>query len=169
MIGHKFITAHFTDNERTTVESFWRDEKDEDIIRTEIIEASIDQDGKPKDASPQWKELLNHIDIDTLHSNTARHIASMDEAYQDDVIRIAKERGLLADKDNVEILAMIVDKIFSEFDAKKDKEKLFMFKLQLFELQTIKDSKNRSKKAELRKAKNLLEALKVAIEIHEDS
>ena len=170
MRGHTFVTAHFTNNERTTVESFWRDEKDEDIIRTEIIEAAIDVNGLPADSSPQWKELLNHIDIDTLHSNTAKHITEMDEAYQLDVIRIAKERGLLLDEglSDQDLFQKIIGFLFSEFkgDNREDKEKLFHIKLQLFELEQIKNSKNRALKAELRKAKSIIEAIKYAIEIY---
>ena len=34
--GHKFVRAHFTDNGRTTVESYWTDGK---VERVEYIEA----------------------------------------------------------------------------------------------------------------------------------
>ena len=53
------------------------------------------------------------------------------------------------------------------FNPEEDKEKLFMFKLQLFELDQIKSSTNKIKKAELRKSKSIMEALKVAIDIVE--
>ena len=43
-----------------------------------------------------------------------------------------------------------------------------MFKLKLFEVEKIKKSKNREVKAGLRKAENLMEAIKAAVEILEE-
>ena len=50
--------------------------------------------------------------------------------------------------------------VFSEFDESKHKEQLFMFKLKLFEVPDIKNSKNRELKAKLRKSKDFIDALK---------
>ena len=44
-----------------------------------------------------------------------------------------------------------------------------MFKLQLFELDQIKSSTDKIKKAELRKSKSIMEALKVTIDIVEST
>ena len=57
--GHKFVRAHFSNNERTIVESFWTDGKDE---RVEYIEA--------KEGDHNWKNLLTHISLDDLHDST---------------------------------------------------------------------------------------------------
>ena len=43
-----------------------------------------------------------------------------------------------------------------------------MFKLKLFEINEIKKSTNRDVKVKLRKAENLMEAIKAAIEILEE-
>ena len=43
-----------------------------------------------------------------------------------------------------------------------------MFKLKLFEIAKIKASKNRAVKAKMRKAENLIESIKAAIEILEE-
>lgn len=160
--GHEFLTAHFSDNERTIVEAYWTT-ADGKETRVEYIEA--------KDGDVNWEELLTHIDIDTLHELTYKNIRASDNAYKDQVMEIAKGRGMVYDIDsiNTDIYKAITAAIFKPFDPEEDKEKLFMFKLQLFELDQIKSSTNRTKKAELRKSKNIVESLKIAIEIVEST
>ncbi len=160
--GHDFLTAHFCNNERTTVESYWVT-PDGLETRVEYIEA--------KEGDPNWENLLTHIDIDALHEATYKQIRAQDEAFKEDVISIAKERGLIHDLTNlndVDTMNLIVKFIFGDFDAEKDKEKLFMFKLKLFELDKIKKSKNRSAKAKMRKSETLLNTIKTAVEILEE-
>ena len=160
--GHDFLTAHFCNNERTTVESYWVT-PDGLETRVEYIEA--------KEGDPNWENLLTHIDIDALHEATYKQIRAQNEAFKEDVIKIAKERGLIHDLTNlneVDTMNLIVQFIFGEFDAEKDKEKLFMFKLKLFEIAKIKASKNIAVKAKRRKAENLIESIKAAIEILEE-
>ena len=158
--GHEFLTAHFSDNERTIVEAYWTT-PDGKETRVEYIEA--------KEGDVSWEELLTHIDIDTLHELTYKNIRASDNAYKDQVMEIAKSRGMVYDIDsiNTDIYKAITAAIFTPFDPEADKEKLFMFKLQLFELDQVKSSTDRIKKAELRKSKSIIEALKVAIDIVE--
>ena len=160
--GHEFLTAHFSNNERTIVESYWTtpDGKEK---RVEYIEA--------KEGDPNWENLLTHIDIDSLHEATYKNIRDLDNSYKDQVIQIAKERGMVYDIDsiNTDIYKAITAAIFKPFDPEEDKEKLFMFKLQLFELEQIKNNKNKTQKAKLRKSKNIIEALKAAIDIVEST
>ena len=160
--GSEFLTAYFSDNERTIVEAYWVT-PDGKETRVEYIEA--------KEGDVNWEELLKHIDIDTLHELTYKNIRASDNEYKDQVISIAKQRGMVYDIDsiNTDIYKAITAAIFTPFDPETDKEKLFMFKLQLFELDQIKSSTNKIKKAELRKSKDIMEALKVAIAIVEST
>tara|TARA_B100001093_G_scaffold134586_1_gene127109 strand:- start:209 stop:703 length:495 start_codon:yes stop_codon:yes gene_type:complete len=160
--GHEFLYAHFSDNERTTVESYWST-PDGKETRVEYIEA--------KDGDPNWENLLTHIDIDTLHEATYKNIRDLDNSYKDQVMEIAKERGMVYDIDsiNTDIYKAITAAIFKPFNPEEDKEKLFMFKLQLFELEQIKNNKNKTQKAKLRKSKDIIEALKAAIDIVEST
>ena len=160
--GHEFLTAHFSDNERTNVEVYWVT-PDGLETRVENIEA--------KTGDPAWEDLLTHISLEELHQATYKQMQEQDAMFKEDVIKIAKERGLIHDLtnlNNVETMKLIVDFIFGEFDPQKDKEKLFMFKLKLFEVDKIKQSKNREVKAGLRKAESLTEAIKAAVEILEE-
>jgi len=160
--GHDFLTAHFTNNERTIVESLWVDPKTNEIREYTLQAVEGNED---------WEALLKHIDIDTLHENTYKHIREQNQQFEDQVIRVAKERGMIYDIDsiNTDLYKAISSTIFAPFDPEKDKEKLFMFKLQLFEIDKIKKSKDKDLKALLRKSKNVIEATKIAIQIVEET
>ena len=160
--GHDFLTAHFTNNERTIVESLWVDPKTNEI-REYTLEAV--------EGNEDWEALLKHVDIDTLHENTYKHIREQNQQFEDQVIRIAKERNMLYDVDaiNTDIYKAIGTALFNPFDPEVDKEKLFMYKLELFEIESIKNCKDKELKKELRKAKNLLDATKIAIQMVENS
>lgn len=160
--GHEFLSAHFSDNEKTTVESYWVT-PDGKETRVEYIEA--------KEGDPNWENLLTHIDIDELHEATYKQIRAQNEAFEDDVIKIAKERGMVYDFDeqNTDVYKAFVQVMFGNFDPEKDKEKLFLYKLQLFEEDHIKNNTNKSQKTRLRKAKTLLEATRIAIELYENT
>ena len=162
MQGHDLLTAHFCNNERTSVETYWVT-PDGKETRVNYIEA--------KEGDPQWEDLLEKITIDAIHENTYKHIREQNTLFQDDVIKIAKERGLIYDIDsiNTDIYKVIVAAIFASFDKEKDKEKLFMWKLQLFEVEEIKNSSNKELKSKLRKAKTILEATSYAIQIVENT
>jgi len=162
MQGHKFLNAYFTDEERTIVESLWEEEST-GTVRAEIIEA--------KDGDAAWEDLLTHMDIDTLHEMTFKRIRALDNEYKDQVMAIAKDRGMVYDIDsiNTDIYKAIVSSLFKPFDPEEDKEKLFMYKLQLFEEDHIKKNTSKSQKSKLRKAKTLLEATQIAIELYENT
>ena len=162
MEGHKFLNAYFIDEERTVVESLWEDESTNAIREHTVI---------AEDGNAAWKNLLEHIDIDTLHEMTFKRIRDLDNEYKDQVIAIAKERGMVYDIDsiNTDIYKAIASTLFKPFDPEEDKEKLFMYKLQLFEEDHIKNITSKSQKTKLRKAKNLLEATEIAIELYKNT
>ena len=142
--GHEFVRAHFSNNDRTTVESFWTDG---DVERVEYIEA--------KEGDPNWKNLLTHIDIDALHEATYQHIKEQNAVFEESVIKLAKERGLLYDIDELstDTYKLLSNMLFKKFNKEEDKEKLFLYKLSLFEVPEIKESKSSVKKKKLRQAK----------------
>ena len=156
--GHEFTRAHFSNNERTIVEAFWTDGE---VERVEYIEA--------KEGDPNFENLLTHIDIDDLHEATYKHIKEQNEVFEDSIIKIAKERGMIYDfdKQNTDIYKAFVQVMFGNFDPEKDKEKLFLYKLQLFEADAVKSSKNSAKKKKLRQARSIVDATKIALSMIE--
>ncbi len=157
--GHKFVRAHFSNNERTIVESFWTDGKDE---RVEYIEA--------KEGDHNWENLLTHISLDDLHDSTFKYIKETQKAFENQAIQIAKDQGILQNfQDKTLINETIINSLFGKDDDGDSKNNLFVFKLKLFELDFVKECKKRKLKSDLRKAENIRQAIKVAIDIFEQS
>ena len=158
---HKFVSAHFTDNARTTVEVEW--EAPDGKTRVEYIMAEED--------NVNWKNLLEHISIDELHEATYKYIKNSQRTFEIQAMQIAKDQGLLQDiRDKNVINEAIIKILFEKEEEDGDsKNTLFVFKLKLFELEFVKNCKTKKLKSDLRKAKNIREALKVAIEIFEES
>jgi len=73
------------------------------------------------------------------------------------------------DSINTDLYKAIIQYLFKPFNSEEDKEKLFMIKLQLFEVEEIKNNKNKDLKAKLRKSTTPLDAIKTAIEIVEET
>ena len=92
MKDHKFVTAHFIDEQRMNVQSYWLNEETSDIIEN-ITEV--------KKCNAAWDELLTHITIDKIHENTYENIRASDLAFKDLVVDIAKERNLVYDKADI--------------------------------------------------------------------
>ena len=135
---HSFLNAYFINEERTVVESLWQDKKG--AVRELTVES--------REGDPAWENILNHIDIDTLHEMTFKRIRDLDNAYKEQVIAVAKERNMIYDIDsiNTEIYKAIAAALFAPFDPVEDKEKLFMFKLQLFEVDAIRECTDKTAK-----------------------
>ena len=171
MYGYEFVTARFTDNARNTVEALWTRTLEDGTVETvpEYIEAKLNSAGEAVITSPQWEKLLTHIDIDGLHENTGRFIDEQRLQYEDAVIVIARKRGMIYEVDSINsnMYKSLAETIFKTFSEEDDKEKLFMLKLQMFELDVVKASKDRETKAKLRKATNMIEAIKWACVLHE--
>ena len=155
----KFITARFSDNARTIVESTWEDETGDLVLIH--IEAKEDND--------YWKELLTHITIDQLHENTYKFIKERYNEFEIVALEIAKKRGLVYDinTDKTAALKMMSILLFSQLDENELKEYLFVYKLNLFENEVIKNSKDRTGKAAIRKATNIVEATMAACELYQ--
>lgn len=168
MEGHRLITARFTDNAKRVVEALWVpiDVENADMIPTICI---------AEDSDAQWRELLKHIDIDDIHKNTVLHIRQFRTDMRDVVSQIAKQEGWVYDADDAtyqfdsQMYKTIVKVLTLDFDPEKHKEQLFLLKLQLFEQSFVKDCIDKDLKKKLRKAATVIEAVKVAIEIHESN
>ena len=151
------LSATFTDNARTSCLVLWA-----------MPDASIEEENIIVNKnSTAWKEVLKHTTLDEIHVATYKQIREDNEQYEQEVIKIAKERGYIYDIDsvNTEIYKAISSAIFSDFDAEKDKEKLFLTKLQIFEMDRIKKAKDREIKSKIRKATNLVDTIFYACEL----
>jgi len=157
---HEFVSARFTDQKRTTVEVEWK--APDGKTRVEYIMAEED--------NVHWKNLLTHISIDDLHEATYKNIKESRRDFERLAIKVAKDTGILQDYHDKNIINDIMMKLlFDNDDSGESKNTLFVFKLKLFELDFIKNCKTRKLKSDLRKAQNIRQALKTAIDIFEKS
>lgn len=158
MHNMKYVNAYFVNEARTDVSSYWAND-DGEIVE---ITVSVDND------DVEWNELLEHVTLDEIHENTYNYTKEAEQAYKDQVIEIAQERGWLVNMDDggtSDFHRILVDLMFDPYDEELHKEKLFFFKMQLFEKDVIKNSKDKEAKKKIRRAKSFIDATRYAIEI----
>ena len=150
-----FVDAYFIDNERTTIEVQTKTEDKKSIFITII----------PFDLNNLQYQALNKVmSLDELHEATYNHHKKESEAFKQEVMRIAKEDGMVIDKEtiNAEYFPKLVKGIFENED---DEDHLFALKLALFEVDKIRDSENAELKSNVRKGKTKAEVLLNALKI----
>ena len=156
-----YITAHFIDNERKNIEVILKDD-DETKVYPYILEYNPD--------NPICKELLKVCSLDELHENTWEKKKVERKDFESMVKRVAQKDGLLKkiiESVDSEFITLMMDFLLS--DKKENIDRLFNFKIYLFENDMVKNYKDENKKTAIRKAKTPLEALKFFIEIWEES
>lgn len=152
---HRHIDTYFINEEKTIVETMWADEND--VVRTIEIEAD--------DNDPQWQQLTEQLSIDDIHAATARNIREQDQAFRDVVMQIAKEDGLVYDeKSNATDVAVLLANSLFKYDDNKQKELLFQFKLQVFELDEVKNASS-DVKSQIRKSETIIDVVKYVTEL----
>ena len=146
--GHEFVSAWFTNNDKTIIRSMWSD--DEGTVRP----FTVTTDG------PRYDELLRYISEDELHENTVAKIRMDRERFENVVVNIATTDGIdvnqiLSDENKT------IDFIVDWFDTEFNTEQLFKLKLRLFERDKVSNSDDRQLKASLRKATTVYEIMEV--------
>jgi len=111
----------------------------------------------------QFQALLNHYTLDDLMEMTYNYNKDAATSFKQRVLNIARKDGTLAnsaDMLNEDFVKKFIDIIFKEDMPEKDeKEIIFKAKLQIFELDLVRNSKKRTIKSKIRKARSLLEVL----------
>ena len=158
--GLTYINAYFTDDKRSSVRSYWSDQKDDLVeFNTECNESD-----------PQWLKLLEFVTMDEIHENTWQYIKDSQEAFKEEIIKIARENGWIYDMDggaNSDLHKALVKMLFGGYDKEKQRELLFFLKLEIFEQDFIKRCTDKDIKKDLRRAEDIITTLKFAIEIYE--
>ena len=150
-----YISARYTDNEKKIVEILY---KEGDKVIPHIIEHDTEH--------PDWQELMAITNLDEIHLNTHNFIKQSQKDFKKMVMNIAKEDGLVK-----EVVAELSTTFYKEvFDffynySDKEKEKLFNFKLFIFEKKFVKDSKDTDTKAEMRKAQSPIEVMNAVMKL----
>lgn len=146
----KYITSYFTNQERTVCIVEWQSPSGE------LFEDAVQVD----DDNALWKELLavKGVNEDVIHENTFRKNKANKEAYEADIKAIAQSEGLWGEFiENEEFALLKVSQLILLDDDEINNESLFKLKLKLFENEIVVESKDRTAKADIRKAKNYFE------------
>ena len=156
-----YITAHFIDNERKNIHVLLKSD-DETSVYPYILEYNPDD--------PICQEFLKLCSLDQLHQNTWLKKKEERKDFVNQVKRIAQKEGLIEqiiDEVNPKFIKLMMDFLLS--NKKEHIDRLFNFKIYLFEQDIVKNCKDQSKKTAIRKSKTPLEALKIFIDLWEDS
>ena len=158
--NHKLIDTRYVDESHTHVETLWQN--DEGKIVEEIIEADPNQ--------TQWKKFMKIATVEDIETSTAEWKRQQTRAFDELVNAKVKELRVLSLKEEskVDFNTLNVKDLTSLIIHKnKDEDFLFKLKLNLLELESVKNSTTAFKK-KLRKAKSLLECFSMVNEVHKD-
>ena len=156
-----FVDAYFIDNERQNIEILATNED-----KTKVFPTIIPFD----ENNDMFKSLTSIISADELHENTYNKKKEERKLFEDQIKRIAEKEGLV--KKIVEDVDSNFFKLMLNFllsNKQEHVDRLFNFKIYIFEQDIVKNSKNESAKTAIRKSKTPLEALKNFITVWEES
>ena len=117
-----------------------------------------------------YKALSKIKTIDDLHETTYARKKEERQLFVDQVKRIAENEGLMnkvIENVDTDFFRMLFEFLLS--DKQEHIDRLFNFKINIFEQDMIKNSKNEEAKTAIRKSKTPLEALKHYITIWQES
>ena len=154
----KIYTAHFIDNEQTTLEVLLGTEET-GVFENMVIPYDPTEDN--------CKSVLGIIDMDKLQENTYQRKKAESEAVVALAVNAAKEEGrqnvdpkYYTDLDKKEYYQKLIDFLLEENE--ESIEDLFAFKIALFDTEKVKNA-TKATKSKIRKAKTALEAFKVIV------
>ena len=155
-----FVEATFIDTERKNIEVLTKSDDGESVIPT-IIPFN--------EENHMFKELMEVTTLDKLHEDTYNKKKSESELYKQEVMRIAKEDGLLStiaiEENKEDYFSSILDGITKK---QTDEDHLFAFKIAAFEnLEQINESDDIEGKKKIRQAKNKIELFRAIFDMIE--
>ena len=150
-----FVTASFIDSERQNIEVLMTNE-DKSATIPYII---------PFDESDvKYQALQTVMTLDQLHEATYQKKKRERKDFEDTVLQIAKQDGLIMDSNKIDtkFYPKVVEAIFGDDE---NLDHVFALKLAIFELDAIKDSKKEDLKKKLRQSKTKKDIMATACEI----
>ncbi len=159
-----FVEATFIDTERKNIEVLTKSDDGKSVIPT-IIPFN--------EENHMFKELMEVTTVDKLHEDTHNKKKAESELYKQEVMRIAKEDGLLADLSKTHAIEENKEDYFSSIidgitKKQNDEDHLFAFKIDAFEqIKQINESDDVEGKKKIRQAKNKIELFRAIFEMIE--
>ena len=121
ILAKQFVTAHFIDNDRTQIEVLTLENVDSNNQISTVIEYDPDH--------PWCQALLEVCNLDTLHENTWNKINKEKTAFEQSVLKIARDQGLVygTHKAETKFHTAMMDFLFNYQD--KDKRRFICFQI----------------------------------------
>ncbi len=163
--------VEYTDSERTTLRIFYENNGEQEYTLLE------------SDPSRKWlvDQIYTLTDKDTIMENTYQRVVAEERAFKEFAIRLGKEEGYLIDpvayydsdsnsaKVDTKFYTHAIKLFFGHFNEEKQKEDLFICKLAGFDLDVVKNCKDKDLKSKLRKVQTPLEVIETLIAIKKSS
>tara|TARA_B000000609_G_C24066433_1_gene289608 strand:+ start:34 stop:567 length:534 start_codon:yes stop_codon:yes gene_type:complete len=160
-LKENLIEATFVNDDRTIIEVLFTSE-DKQKVQSAIIEFDTKH--------PDFQELMKVISVDDLHEMTWQKKKDERASFENEVKLIAENEGLIkkiGESVNSDFFKSLFDFLLN--DDKEHIDRLFNFKIFIFEQDCVKTSKNEAVKTAIRKSKTPLEAVKGFITLWEES
>jgi len=155
-----FVEASFIDNDRKNIEVLTKSDDGKAVIPT-IIPFN--------EENHMFKELMEVTTLDKLHEDTHNKKKAESELYKQEVMRIAKEDGLLSsiakEESNDDYFINIIDAIIKK---REDEDHLFALKIAVFDqIKEVNESDDVEGKKKIRQAKNKIELFRAIFDMIE--
>ena len=155
-----FLEASFIDNDRKNIEVLTKSDDGKAVIPI-IIPFN--------EENHMFKELMEVTTVDKLHEDTHNKKKAESELYKQEVMRIAKEDGLLSsiavEENKEDYFSSIIDGIVNK---QTDEDHLFALKIAVFDqIKEVSESDNVEGKKKIRQAKNKIELFRAIFDMIE--
>ena len=159
---HQIHAAYFADNNREhiTVELVHPDNEKTPNDNINVFLHTF----PAVEGNPDFDNITKYISVDKLHENTVNKFRRDRENFENLVVDIAKQSNEFATITASHGSIDFINSVIEYLDKDLNEQDLFTFKLNLFEHASVQESKNRTKKADLRKAKTAREAFKIFLD-----
>ena len=159
---HEVFEAYFTNEDKDTITVELVSPDDHETPETTL---NVFLHTFPADkTNPDYMALLEKVSEDELYERTVNKFRGEREQFESMVIDLVREtdefQTIAGEHGSMDFIKNVIT--FIERDMSD--EDLFRFKLNLFETDTVQNSKAKTKKANLRKAKTAKEAFKLFLD-----
>ena len=165
--GHTFVDAYFVDENYKTVESLWYS-TEENVTRPYTVVAD--------DSDKAWKKFLETpidasgrcVTIDDLMERTYTRNKEIEAAIEESLLKAMNIKDefisethntITKDSMNSLVKALLTLDNRAESTEEQNKERLFLFKLAIFEYEEFAKVKDKELKRNIRKAQTAIEVL----------
>jgi len=144
------ITARFIDSERKLIECLL---KNNEQTISHVLEFNVN--------GSEYKHLLTLVTLEQIHANTDLHLETQKKAFNGILNKIIEKKGFELNEN----FFKLINDFFIDYDSEKLSDKLYDFKVNAFEQDLVKNSKDEELKLKIRTATTPFEVLTALLSI----